>query len=79
MKFVGDTASLEIFPRCSPSVFHVVVHKISEFSSTRKMELNPKKCKEMVTASCKVIDVSGVSVERVSSFKRLGLMLSYKL
>jgi hypothetical protein len=46
------------------------------------MQLNLKKCKEMVLSFLKyslqydVIHISGVPVERVSSFKLLGLLLS---
>ncbi len=47
------------------------------------MELNPKKCKEMVISFLKyslpsdnAIYVSGLPVERVTSFKLLGLMIS---
>jgi hypothetical protein len=81
VKFVDDTTLLEIVPRCSPSILHAVVDEIFNFASSRGMELNPKKCKEMVIAFLKyslqcdnVIHISGVPVERVSSFKLLGLL-----
>ena len=48
LNFVDDTTALEIVPRCSPSLLPLVVQEISNFSSARGMELNPKKCKEMI-------------------------------
>ena len=83
VKFVDDTTLLEIVPRCSPSLMCTVVDEISQFASSRGMELNPKKCKEMIIsflkyslASDNTIYVSGLPVERVSSFKLLGLLIS---
>ena len=82
MKFIDDATLLEIVPRCSPSLLYNVVDEIY-FASTRGMELNPKKCKEMVISFLKyslpsdnAIYVSGLPVERVTSFKLLGLMIS---
>ena len=37
-----------IVPRCSPSLLCTVVDEISQFASCRGMELNSKKCKEMI-------------------------------
>ena len=83
VKFVDDTTLLEIVPRCSPSLMCTVFDEISQFASSRGMELNPKKCKEMIIsflkyslASDNIIYVSGLPVERVSSFKLLGLLIS---
>ena len=53
VKFVDDTTLLEIFPRCSLSILHVVVDEIFNFASNRGMELNPRKCKEMVISFLK--------------------------
>ncbi|CAB4038353.1 RNA-directed DNA polymerase from mobile element jockey, partial [Paramuricea clavata] len=81
VKIVDDTTLLEIVPRSSPSVLHVVVDEIFNFASNRGMELNPKKCKEMVISFLEyslqcdnVIHISGVPIELVSSFKLLGLL-----
>jgi hypothetical protein len=52
-KFVDDATLLEIVPRCSPSLLHNAVDEIAKFASTRGMELNPKKCKEMVISFLK--------------------------
>ncbi len=83
VKFVDDATLLEIVPRCSPSLLYNVVDEIAKFASTRGMELNPKKCKEMVISFLKyslpsdnAIYVSGLPVERVTSFKLLALMIS---
>ena len=76
VKFVDDTTLLEIVPRCLSSLLCTVVDDISQFASSRGMELNPKKCKEMIRSDLKyslpsdnTIYVSGLPVERVSSFK----------
>ena len=85
LQFVDDTTLLEIVPRCSPSLMCTVVDEISQFASSRGMELiNPKKCKEIIIlsflkyslASDNTIYVSGLPVERVSSFKLLGFFIS---
>ena len=54
VKFVDDTTLLEIVPRCSPSLKCTVVDEISQFASSRGMEFNPKKCKEMIISFLKV-------------------------
>ena len=53
VKFVDDITVLEIIPRCSSTLMHVIVDEISTFASNRAktrlgMELNSKKCKEML-------------------------------
>ena len=53
VKFVDDTTLLEIVRRCSPSLMCTVVDEISQFASSRGMELNPKKCKEMIISFLK--------------------------
>lgn len=81
-KFVDDTTALEIIPRCSPSLMPMAVNEICNFSSNRGMELNPKKCKELMVSflkyklPCNPIYISGVPVELVSSFKLFGVLLS---
>ena len=86
IKYVDDTTVMEIIPRCSPSLLPIVVDEITEFSSARGMELNHKKCKEMLilfleysTSTINPIYVSGIPVEVVPSFKLLGLTLSCNL
>ena len=86
IKFVNDLTAFEIIPRGSPSLLPIVVNEISQFASKRGMELNPKKCKEMIITFLKYnhtcfspIYISGVPVELVSSFKLLGVHLSNDL
>ena len=83
IKFVDDTTAFEIIPRGSPSILPVVVDEISNFASIRGMQLNPKKCKEMIIFFLKhnytcftLIFISCLPVEVVSTFKLLGVMLS---
>ena len=83
LKFVDDTTALEVVPRCSPSVMPLVVDDISQFSSTRGMELNPQKCKKMIINFLQYripcdqpMFVNGQRVERVHSLKLLGVHLS---
>ena len=64
----------------------IVVNDISQFASKRGMELNPKKCKEMIITFLKYnhtcfspIYISGVPVELVSTFKLLGVHWSNDL
>ena len=83
LKFVDDTTALEVVPRCSPSLLPLVVQEISNFSSARGMELNPKKCKEMIINFLQYripcdqsMFINRQCVERVHSFKILGVYLS---
>ena len=46
IKFVDDTAALEILPRNGISLLNVAVNDIHRFSIKHNMKLNPKKCKE---------------------------------
>ena len=48
IKFVDDTAALEILPRNGISLLNVAVNDIHKFSIEHNMKLNPKKCKEML-------------------------------
>ena len=83
IKFVDDSSVLETTPRCSPSLLPNVVNDISNFAANRGMELNSKKCKEMVVSFLKYklsrfdpIHISGIPVERVSCLKLLGVTIS---
>ncbi|CAB4011843.1 RNA-directed DNA polymerase from mobile element jockey, partial [Paramuricea clavata] len=85
VKFVDDTTVLEIIPRCSPSFLPIIVDQISDYANERGMRLNPKKCKDMVITFLKYklvenyIFIGGDVVERVSSFKLLGVWLTNNL
>ena len=72
--------------RISSSILPMVVNEISNFASIRGMQLNPKKCKEMIISFLKhnhtcfaPIFISGFPVEVVFTFKILGVMLSNDL
>ena len=87
IKFVDDTSALEITPRFSPSLMPLVVNEISDCASVRGMELNYKKCKQMLINFLKYkgsddenpIYVAGKPVETVSSFKLLRVWISNDL
>ena len=86
LKFVDDTTALEIVLRCSPSIMPLIVDVVSNFSSSRGMELNPRKCKEMIINFLQYripcdqsMLVNGQHVERVRSFRLLGVYLSEDL
>ena len=83
IKFVDDTTAFEIIPS---AILPMVVDEISNFASVRGMQLNPKKCKEMIISFLKhnhtcfaPIFISGFPVEVVSTFKLLDVMLSNDL
>ncbi len=65
IKFVDDTTAMEIIPRYSPSLLPIVVNEISSSASNRGMELNHKKCKEMVISllKCDVARLNPTYVE----------------
>ena len=48
IKFVNDSTTFEIIPRGFPSLLPIVVNEISQFAIEREMELDPKKCKEII-------------------------------
>jgi hypothetical protein len=47
IKYVDDTSAAEIVPRNSISILDLTVRGIHQFSSSRIMKLNPRKCKGM--------------------------------
>ena len=86
IKFVDDATVLEIIPRGSPSLLPIVVEEVINFATNRGMKLNPQKCKEMSISFLKYSDfnlgpifVSGLSVEKVFSYKLLGVKHSEDL
>ena len=85
-KHVDDQTILEIIPRNSPSYLNCIVDDIPCFSHCNNMRLNPAKCKAMTIDfldynSCIwcPIGTGGVVIERVKSFKLLGVYISEDL
>lgn len=85
VKYVDDLSTIEIIPRCSPSVMPYIINDIHHFASMRGMRLNPKKCKEIFINSLQYrlptqsLFIGDYIVESVESFKLLGVYLSYDL
>ena len=82
-KHVDDLRILEIIPRNSPSYLNCIVDDIQCFSQCNNMRLNPAKCKAMTidfldynSCTWRPICTGGVVIERVKSFKLLGVYIS---
>ncbi|XP_068743526.1 uncharacterized protein [Montipora capricornis] len=85
-KYVDDLTILEIIPRNSPSYLNCIVDDIQCFSHCNNMRLNPAKCKAMTidfldynSCTWRPICTGGVVIERVKSFKLLGVYISEDL
>lgn len=75
-----------MIPRCSISYLPLIANEINQFAADRGMRLNPKKCKELVInfLQYKITPVNeivlmGKTVERVTSYKLLGVYISSDL
>ena len=86
IKFVDDTTALEILPRNGISLLHMAVNDIHTFAIEHSMRLNPKKCKGMLinfmdhhNFDLRAITIGNISVERVSSYKLLGITITNDL
>ena len=86
IKFVDDTTALEIIPRNSVSLLNFATNDIYAFSEDHRMKLNPTKCKEMLINFMKnrnfilnPIVIGGNSIERVLTYKLLGVHISNDL
>ena len=86
IKFVDDLTTIEFIPRCSLSVTPLLVNDIYDYAFTRGMRLNSKKCKEMIINFLQyrlpfqdVLQVGGNTIERVASYKLLGVYLNNDL
>ena len=85
-KYVDDTTAFEIIPRNSISRLDVVVREIHDYCIEHKMKLNPQKCNEMYVnfmknsiTAMRPISVGNQEVERVGSYKILGVIISDEL
>ena len=86
IKFVDDTTALEIIPRNSVSLLNFATNDIYAFSEDHRMKLNPTKCKEMLinfmnnrNFILNPIVIGGNSIERVLTYKLLGVHISNDL
>ena len=69
-KFADDTTISEIVQPSNVSNLQHVVDHVNEWSHENHLQLNPRKCKEMMTRSPPLFDpveVDGLTFERVSS------------
>ena len=83
IKFIDDTTALEILPRNGITLLNVAVN---EFSIEHNMELDPKKCKEMLinftqndNFTTRPIVLDNNTVECVTTYKLLGIIISNDL
>ena len=82
-KYIDDTTAFEIIPRNSFSMLDAVVREIHDYWIECKMKLNPKKCKEMYVnfmknsiTAMRPVSVGNQGIERVGSYKLLGVIIS---
>ena len=85
-KYVDDLTVMEIVPRNSPSIMRNIVDNINRFVADSHMRLNPKKCKSMEICflqynsySCPHLAAGGYTIERVKSYKFIGVLISSDL
>ena len=80
-KFADDTTISEIVQPSNVSNLQHVVDHVNEWSHENHLQLNPRKCKEMLTCFKRSpplfdpVEVDGLTFERVSSAKVLGITL----
>ena len=86
IKYVDDTSVFESIPRCSPSYLPFIAAHINTYASMRNMRLNEIKCKDIVISFLKYqptvitrIQLNGIVIERVSSHKLLGVIITNDL
>ena len=80
-KYVDDMSLLEVINIDTPSRLQSDLDQISNWSTSNNINLNPKKCKEMVICPLKItpdidsLSINDIPLDRVSSHKLLGLKL----
>ena len=83
-KFVDDTTASEILKRNQISNMVNIIKQLVDWSESNKMNINFKKTKEIILGTLiknppPILTMSGVGIERVSSFKLLGVIISSTL
>ena len=85
-KYVDDVTISEIVPTREVPILQNELDAISDWTNTNNMKLNPKKCKEMIVTFRHDIAhpptslvVDNISLERVESYKLLGLTMQNNL
>lgn len=83
---MDDLKAVEIIPRNSISVMHMLAIEIQQYCTDHRMRLNPKKCKEMVVnfmsnpnIASRDLIINGIQMESVHVYKLLGAMLESNL
>ena len=78
-----STTAFQIIPRNSFSMLDVGIRELHDYCIEHKMKLNPQKCKEMYVSFMKnsitamqLVGVGNQGVERVGSYKLLGVIIS---
>ena len=86
LKYVDDATVIELIARNSPRYLPIIASDINKFSSHRNMRLNAKTCREMVIDflqyKCTTLSplmIGGTVIDRVQSYKLLGLHISNDL
>ena len=80
-KFADDTTISEIVQPSNVSNLQHVVDHVNKLSHENDLQVNPRKCKEMLTCFKRSptlfdpVEVDGLNFERVSSAKVLGITL----
>ena len=84
IKYVDDTSVFESILRCWPS--YLLFIAANTYPSMSNIRLNEKKCKDMVLNFLKYqptvitpIQLNGIVIDRVSSYKLLGVIISNDL
>ena len=79
IKYVDDTSVFESIPRCLPSYLVFIAANINTYASMR----NTRQCKDIVINFLKYqptvitpIQLNGIVIDRVSSYKLLGVIIS---
>ena len=83
-KFVDDCTLSEILNKSGTSIMQQAINSVDSWSSQNHMNINTKKTKEMLIGSIQknpppLLQIDGQPVERVTSYKLLGLQVTDSL